>query len=72
MECGLAHRDGDKGWRGRRGGGGGRFGGRQKKEESERGKKAEKKNKFARSIHRPLARYRCLNHGYKGNKKHVH
>lgn len=55
MECGLAHRDGDKGWRGRRGGGGGRFGGRQKKKESERGKKAEKKNKFARSIHRPLA-----------------
>lgn len=33
-----------------KGGGGGK-----KKEESERGKKAEKKTKFARSIHRPLA-----------------
>lgn len=33
----------------------GGLGGGKKKEESERGKKAEKKNKFARSIHRPLA-----------------
>lgn len=58
MECGPAHSDGDKGWEGVGvEGGSGEGLKKKKKRERERGmgKKAEKKNKFTRSIHLLLA-----------------